>query len=366
MGIYYVVWGIVSILSLIEVSIFQKKEHRTFLYVGIIWLLWTIFVLLVGFKGNVGTDYKAYQRLYEATFSEGYYLTTTPVEPLFWLWMKLFSCISLSFPTFWLVTALFNISLKIYIIRYLSPFVSISILIYIVGLFFERDFDGIRQGLSIGLCYLACILYLKRKKAIVYNSVIVCAVLMHYTSIIFFCLPLLAKINVKKEIIYLCLLVGFGGVLYKFDFLSLVFSVIGTNNFLYGRLYNYLNSDIYSQSVGINLGLIFRIVILLLFMKYEAAMNIDKKVYNLLKNGFFLSLCFSLLFNHFEILSHRLAYGFREFQIFIIPYFVIAAKGIGNKIFVTSLIILYSFVLLTRLLSTPHLIDSYIYKTIFG
>lgn len=366
MGIYYVVWGIVSILSLLEVFVFQKKEHRALLYVGIIWLLWTVFVLLVGFKGNVGTDYKSYQKLYEAVFSEGYYLTATPVEPLFWLWMKFFSCFSFSFPIFWLITALFNISLKIYIIRFFSPFVSISILIYIVGLFFERDFDGIRQGLSIGLCYWACILYLKKKRAIVYNSVIACAVLVHYTSIIFFCLPLLAKIHIKKEIVYLSLLAGLLGVLYKFDFLSLVFGIIGTDNFLYGKLYSYLESDIYSKSVGINLGFVFRIVILLLFMKYKAVINMDEKMYNLLKNGFFLSLCLSLLFNHFEILSHRLAYGFREFQIFIIPYFVIAAKGIGNKLLVTSLIILYSFVLLTRLLSTPHLIDSYFYKTVFG
>lgn len=366
MGIYYVAWGIVSILSLIEVSIFQKKNHRALLYVGIIWLLWTIFVLLTGFKGNVGTDYKAYQRLYEATFGVGYYLTATSVEPLFWFWMKLFSYFSFSFPIFWLVTALFNISLKIYIIRFFSPFVSISILIYIVGLFFERDFDGIRQGLSIGLCYWACILYLKRKKAVVYNTVIAGAVLIHYTSILFFCLPLLAKIHIKKEIVYSFLLLGLLGVVYGFDFLSAVFDVIGTDNFLYGKLYSYLESDVYSQSVGVNLGFIFRIVILFLFMKYEAAMNMDRRMYNLLKNGFFLSLCFSLLFNHFEVLSHRLAYGFREFQIFIIPYLIIAAKGRGNKLFVTSLIILYSFVLLTRLLSTPHLVESYIYKTVFG
>lgn len=360
MGIYYVIWGIVSILSLIEVSIFQKKNYRE-LYVGIIFLLWTMFVLLTGFKGNVGADYESYQELYKSASSVG----NSSVEPLFWFWMKLFSCFSFSFPIFWLVTALFNISLKIYIFRFFTPFVSVSILIYLVGLFFERDFDGIRQGLSIGLCYLACMLYLKGKKAIVYNAVIASAVLIHYTSIFFFCLPLLAKIHIKKNIICSFLLVGLWEIVYEFDFMSVVFDVIGTSNILYGKLYDYLQSDFYSRSVGVNLGLIFRIIVLFLFIKYEAAINIDRRMYNLLKNGFFLSLCLSLLFNHVDILSHRLGYGFREFQIFIIPHLIIAARGYRNKLLVTSLIIMYSFILLERLLSTPHLVESYIYKTVF-
>ena len=36
-------------------------------------------------------------------------------------------------------------------------------LIYLSGLYIERDFDGIRQGLSIGLAYISILFYLDKK-----------------------------------------------------------------------------------------------------------------------------------------------------------------------------------------------------------
>lgn len=365
MAVYYILWGITSILSFIEVYIDKNRSFRAkLLRICIIGLLWCIFVFLVGFKGEVGTDYLSYQKMYEAS-NAAYVFSANSVEPLFWAWMKVCSYLSFSFPMFWFVTALCNISLKFYIFRKISPFVALSILIYIVGLFFERDFDGIRQGISIGLCYLACIQYIERKSVIEYSFTLICAFLIHYTAILFFFIPLLCKIRINKKIIGLLLIIGLICIQTHFNVMEFVFDNIGMDNMLYDKLYSYMTSDVYAREVGINIGLIFRIVILFLFIKYEKALNIDNSLYNLLKNGFFISIFLSLIFNNFDILSHRLGYGFREFQIFIIPYLVVAAKGIKNKLIVTSLIAVYSLVLLMRLLSTPHLMDSYIYKTIF-
>lgn len=365
MLVYYVLWGITFFLSLIEVYIFARRESWTHSLKGIIvWLIWAMFVFLVGFKGNVGTDYGSYQELYESVI-EPYSFTVSSIEPLFWLWMKLCSCLALSFPLFWLLTAVLNISLKIYIFRSFSPFVAVSVLIYIVGLFFERDFDGIRQGLSIGLCYWACLLFLDGRRPLVYNSVIVCAVFVHYTAILFFLIPALSKLRLSKKIVTLLLLIGFVFALTSFNALEFIFDIIGMDNVLYDKMYSYTVSENYSSKVGINIGLIFRIIILFLFIWYKNAINLDEKFYNLLKNGFLLSILLSLLFSNFEILSHRLGYGLREFQIFIIPYLIVASKGIKNKLIVTTLIAMYSLILLMRLLSTPHLIDSYSYKMIF-
>ena len=338
MLIYYILWVITFFLALIEVYIYQQKASWVPALRGIIiWLTWSIFVFIVGFKGNVGTDYGSYSLLY-ASVVEPYTYSVSAIEPLFWLWMKICSLLSLSFPFFWLLTAILNISLKFYIFKNFSPFVAVSVLIYFVGLFFERDFDGIRQGLSIGLCYLACLQYLRGKSPIEYNCIIICATLVHYTAVLFFFLPYLV---------------------------SILFDIIGMDNMLYDKMYSYMKSENYSEAVGINIGLIFRIIILILFIKYEKSIDMNVSLYNLLKNGFLLSIIFSLMFGSFEILSHRLAYGFREFQIFIIPFLILAAKGMKNKLLVTSIIALYSIVLLSRLLSTPHLTNSYIYKMIF-
>lgn len=366
MLVYYILWGIIFILAMLEVNIFQRKACWASPLRGIIvWLIWSIFVFIIGFKGNVGTDYGSYILLYESV-NEPYSFGVSAVEPLFWLWMKVCSWLSFSFPIFWFVTAMLNISLKLYIFRHFSPFVAVSVLIYIVGLFFERDFDGIRQGLSIGLCYLACLQYLKGKASIEYNFIIVCATLVHYTGALFFLIPLLSKIRLSNKFVTILISVGLVFVLANIDIMSIIFDIIGMDNMLYDKMYSYMKSEKYSEAVGINVGLIFRIIIFALFIKYKKAININEELYNLLKNGFLLSIFFSLLFGSFEILSHRLAYGFREFQIFIIPSLILAAKGTKNRLLVTGIIAMYSLILLSRLLSTPHLTDYYIYKLIFN
>ena len=365
MLIYYILWVITFFLALIEVYIYQQKASWVPALRGIIiWLTWSIFVFIVGFKGNVGTDYGSYSLLY-ASVVEPYTYSVSAIEPLFWLWMKICSLLSLSFPFFWLLTAILNISLKFYIFKNFSPFVAVSVLIYFVGLFFERDFDGIRQGLSIGLCYLACLQYLRGKSPIEYNCIIICATLVHYTAVLFFFLPLLCKLRLSNKIVFSFIGIGLIFAFLNIDLVSILFDIIGMDNMLYDKMYSYMKSENYSEAVGINIGLIFRIIILILFIKYEKSIDMNVSLYNLLKNGFLLSIIFSLMFGSFEILSHRLAYGFREFQIFIIPFLILAAKGMKNKLLVTSIIALYSIVLLSRLLSTPHLTNSYIYKMIF-
>lgn len=365
MLIYYSIWGIVSLLAVIEVSLYRSRDLLNCKIRGLsIWIIWCIFIGFVCFKGSVGTDYYSYQYMFEnisiQNKNEGL------IEPLFLLWMEFIHVFTCSFPIFWMITGLLNISLKFYVIRYLSPFVSVSILIYLVGLFFERDFDGIRQGISIGIAFFACVLYLKNRKWHKYTILIICAVCFHYTAILFFLTPILGKVKLETKWILVLLGTGFLFLLININVLDLFFTVFGYNNFVYDKLYSYLVSDNYSKSVGINVGLIFRMIILLLFVRFKSLINMPEKQYNLLLNGFLLAIMVSLLFNNIEILSHRLAYGFREFQIFIIPHLILAFKGQRNRILFTMLISVYSLILLYRLLTTPHLINYYYYSTIFS
>lgn len=361
MWIYYAIWGIVTAFSFVEVVMDHMLKYRK-LYGALLWSIWCVFLLLVCFKGNVGTDYNSYMRLFEDASSEFYSFSASSIEPLYWLWMKFFSVIVCSFPLFWLVTSFVNISLKFYLIKYLSPYVGASILIYLVGLFFERDFDGIRQGLSIGLGYLACVQYLKYKKN--YLLLVISAALIHYTSILFFLIPLLTKVHLSKRTIFLLLIAGFICSLLRLDVIGFFFSLIGGDNFLYDKMYSYLHSDIYAKSIGINIGVIFRVITLLLFMKYRSLFPMEERQYNLLLNGFFLSIVLSLFLSNMDILFHRLAYGFREFQIFIIPYLLYIVKGKRNRMVAIFIISLYSLLLLHRLLSID-ISSYYIYKTIY-
>ena len=96
--------------------------------------------------------------------------------------------------------------------------------------------------------------------------------------------------------------------------------------------------------------MIFRIVILFLFIYYHHSLKIEEKLYYFLRNGFAFGIFLALLFANFEILAHRGAYVFRELQIFIIPYFITVAKGKINKVIILLIIFLYSIFLLRRFL----------------
>ena len=115
------------------------------------------------------------------------------------------------------------------------------------------------------------------------------------------------------------------------------------------KLTLYADSD-YAAVRGINIGLLFRMLILFLFMYYHKALKIREDLYYLLRNGFAFAIILSLLFYDFEILAHRLPYVFREFQIFIVPYFFTIADK-KNKVVILSLVFLYSLVIMSRFLA---------------
>lgn len=364
MIVYYLIWFLFTVLLFVEICIIDKNGKYSSLKNGIVFIIWVVLVFLTGFKGNVGTDYGGYQSMYNRTFNEEYVFSVGAIEPLYWLWMRVSSLLALPFAIFWLLTSVINLSLKFYVIRYISPIFSASILVYLVGLFFERDFDGIRQGLAISLCYIACIQYVKGKSYLSYIGIIFCAGLIHYTSLLFLLLPLLGKMQIKDNLIFATLVICVIGALFHWNIFEMLFSIIGHNNIMYDKIYSYTISEKYAAGTGLNVGGIFRIIILILFVKYKRLFHIDDRMYNLLKNGFFMAICFSLLFSSFDILSHRLAYGFREFQIFIIPFFIHAAKGLKNKLLVGGLISLYSLLLLIRLLASQP-VETYSYRLIF-
>lgn len=365
MGVYYFIWFVVSILAFCEILSVKEKESARKLKIVICSVLLVIFWGIVCFKGNVGTDYKSYERLFYLIGPSSSFDSILAVEPGFWYWVQFIYILGFSFVGFWFITGLINIGIKLYTFKELSPYIAVSLLIYLVGLFFERDFDGMRQGLAIGVCYWAIIEFLK-KRFLYFFLLVTLAVFFHYTSALFYFIPLFARIKINNGIVFLLILISFVFFFLRIDLIKSVLLPILPSEVIYAKIIGYMNSDMYSVSAGLSIGIFFRIVIFSVFIFLEKRMKISYERFNLLKNGFLFSILISLLFNNLEILSHRMAYGFREFQIFIIPYIITAFKGKRNKIIILLLVCLYSLVLLYRLLNTPHLAEVYPYKTFWN
>ena len=289
MGIYYIIWFIVSIVAFCEVLSLKKKEQARKLGILISSLLLIIFWSIVCLKGNVGTDYKSYEKLFYLIGPSSFFNPVLAVEPGFWYWMQLIYILGFSFVGFWFITGLINIGIKIYTFRQLSPYIAVSLLIYLVGLFFERDFDGIRQGIAIGLCYWGIIEFLKGKLFRFFLFVTL-SVFIHYTSALFYIVPILAKIRIKNKVAFLLVFIALSCVCVKIDLIKSFLLPVLPSGIIYDKIAGYLNSERYSVSIGLSLGILFRIVIFAIFILIEKRMKISHLWFNLLKNGFLFSL----------------------------------------------------------------------------
>jgi len=216
-------------------------------------------------------------------------------------------------------------------------------------MFIERDFDGVRQGFAMAFCLLS-LRYVIRDRFVPFCVLVLIATFIHFSSIVFIVIYFIRNWSVPNRLLYFVV----GGAL------LLVVCQMSVSRFLLNyvpdsivrvKLMKYAESDSYSISAGINIGIIFRILILVLFTSMRnKLMMINDRLYNILKNGFAFSVILSLLFNDFLILSHRLPYVFREFQILIIPYFYYFVQGNRNKVIILSVVTLYALLLMTRIL----------------
>lgn len=338
--VYYLLNIILYVEGLLELFLKSYKQ-KSFLYV--ITLL--ILIAFVGLKLQGGTDIEAYKEIFNtihfSNINHGF------IEPLFAFVMCLIKYLGGTFGVFYFLVALTNLSIKCYVFKKLTPYFFPALLIYSVGLFFERDNDGIRQGLSIAFCYLSIPALLENRniKFICLNLI---AILIHYTSVVFLLIWLLRKIRWNSKWVLAILCIAFLFPLLKISVVNVLFYLIPVESILV-KLTLYADSD-YAAVRGINIGLLFRMLILFLFMYYHKALKIREDLYYLLRNGFAFAIILSLLFYDFEILAHRLPYVFREFQIFIVPYFFTIADK-KNKVVILSLVFLYSLVIMSRFLA---------------
>ena len=338
-------------------ELLDKGNYKYILY----FLSFIMFCGFAGFKYNVGTDYINYKYYYDNVYNNSV-MSYNGVELGYVFIMKCFSSLSISFVFFWFLLSSFNFSLKYYIFHKYSPLVFASLLLYFVGLFLERDFDGIRQGLAIGFCYIS-IPFILNRNAIPFIIIIAIASSIHASALVFLPAYFLVNLKVSNTVIFAIIGTLVILVFANISFTKLVISIL-PDSIIKMRIETYMTlaDSQYSQKIGISVGLLFRLFVLFVFVYFEKDIQIDKNLYYFLRNGFFVGLFISLFFNDFEILSHRLSYVFRELQIFIVPFLIIACKKKSIQLFLLTILFLYSSILLYRILNAETLKEYYEYK----
>ena len=368
---YYLLFLIVYISSYYDICKGDSLQIKKSLYCIGFLITSFFFVLFTGMKGDVGTDYGGYFNLYSIWGAKNYTapFVSMQIEPGFWLISHICNLLKMPFPLFWFCIACITLVTKFIFFRKLSPYLFLSLLIYLSGLYIERDFDGIRQGLSVGLAYMSILFYLDKKK-IKYIIFLLFAISIHYSSLVFLTIPLLCRIQIKKGIAYIIISIGIIFMTLNVNIFSFALTFL-PKGYIESRINTYMTNLTYAGTIGLNIGIIVRIIVLFLFCNINyMKLSISKNAYNFLKNGFLFSILCFLFFNNMEIIAHRLAYGYREFQIIIIPlcfkYYVMDKKFSSNlKFLAFQFYSFYAFVLFYRMINTPHLKEYYEYHFIF-
>lgn len=346
MHIYYLLLLFLFFVGVVEVSV--KPTNKTRYIFNIIA---TISLLLyVGLKIKGGTDFESYRTIYDDfSYTSFNGLFTGFIEPFFLLLIAVTKYLNIGYVGFHFVVTSINIPMKTKAFSQLTPYIFPALLIYASGLLFERDNDGFRQGLAIAFNYIS-IAPLLRGKNLQFVILNLCATCIHYSSIVFLAIVLLRKIEWKDIVIFyivsICFLFSVLGISLSNILISFIpIPAVAT------KLQLYAQNGVESVSVGINIGVIFRFFILILFLLNHRRLKINEGFYIILRNGFAFSLCMSLLFSDFAILSHRLPYAFREFQIFIVSYFFTIVKGRTNRVLLLFVILAYTIIIVSRFLS---------------
>ncbi|MBD5312401.1 MAG: EpsG family protein [Bacteroides sp.] len=316
-------------------------------------ILATILIIFAGLKTDGSTDYVEYKFLFDRYTD---YSNNEFIEPGYQFLMLLTHWYSNNFIIFTFIIAIISISLKSIIFYRLTPYVSVAFLMYLCGCFFERDNDGIRQGLSISFCFVGLYYLIDNniKKYIIF-TLLACSI--HYSSFIFFGALLLRKIKWSTKTIIFIVSIAYiislvGGSLTAILIRNIPIIMVAEKVSIY-------SSNSYSESIGISIGILFRTLILILFMLNYNRININNTLFLILRNGLALSIILSLLFGDFAIISHRLPYVFREFQIFIVSYLISAFNRIDYKICGLLIVFIYTCIILNRFLIEGSIYNNY-------
>lgn len=333
---------ILVLIYIIYLSIRYPRLNNKSL--GLFYLLFIIFVLLAGFRYNLGTDTYAYTKEYK-TFPTLFQLKYSFIKnsPYQILWILFESSLRTLTKSFYLLQTILAIFVNFVVFRTIrkysiNPF--FSVLLYYIFFYLNLNMEIIRESISISLLLIG-VNYISEKRYFKYFTLATIAFLFHESGLVLFIVPIIMNISMSKKayIISISLLVVFSSLisLYFLDYLSKINLIIGLSKINYYTsissnasfpLFNYVKYVFLPSSI--------------LFIFYKYFNEYEKKY-------IFIYVIFSILFIQIFIF-----YRIRDyFLIFLIISFTNGTiTGLGNK----------SYKLLLKLITISIFVFIFLYR----
>lgn len=327
--IYLIILGVMFLFAFLDVC--EEHAFPRFRYVFLAFFF--IFLLFfAGFRYKVGYDYDSYKSIFKmVTLSNFAHLD---VEAGYTALNLVLKKLGFGFQAVLFVVAAWSLFFKYETIKKYSVYPFVSLIIYYASNFIIQDFGQIRQGLALAMT-LYSIGAIKERNPVKFFALMAVAVGFHYSAVIFIPFYWLGniKLSYKKMLSILAA--------------SLIFYIL-----ILGGVFEYVFTHVlkseyilykYKAYSGTPLGFfdftfVFRVFIFGAFLALRDKIELKCKYYNILKNGYFLSIIMYIVFNTNEGLATRGALYFKLFEIIIVPYIIYAVK---NKLLVFNAIIIF-------------------------
>jgi len=342
MGLFY----IMTLVTLIFFSIFEfvkKNSTKLFLY----FLPVSLLIMIGGLRYGISSDYFHYREMF-LHINEKSSWSSFFVEYGF-LWMNyFFSSISTSFEFFIFCFCFVSVFLKSKLIFKYCDYPFFGLILYFTFYFLLDDMGAIRRGFACAFV-IASFFSSFDKKYFISIFLIFIAINIHLSAL--FCVPFIFinnyKSTFKSFLIFLALSLLLG---YLFD--NFYDTLIAYDNELlvYQKFIAYFDSGFEFQSNVYEIGLFFRIILVLFLLKYKSLFN-ENMYFDKMLNLYIVGIYVLIIFSKFTIFSSVVIY-FKFFEIFLIPL-LISKVTRRNRVYLASFFLIYTIFSLYRLTNSP-------------
>lgn len=323
------IWLIISIIAssiFIKINVRNKeKQESIILFCGMIML----FLILALKKETVGVDITGYRVQYELSrkiswkvwdyvyFENGYIVL-----------QKVFSKIGISFQVFTMILYAFFCSILYFFVKKYSKNVTISLLIFICYQFFVFSISGLRQTVAMGICLIAFMIDYEKKKTLKAIGLIILAMQIHSSAVVFLIVPIVMRLEKKRVDIYIWNILVLMCILGRKYFWKII-------SYFYGL-------DVETAVLGGNMLLVLGIAIFAIFTYYFSYKS------NAPLDNTYIRIAFLSVISYFVLCGStllRASMYFNLFYIVLIPHFIekyrTRDRMLLNILMTTFLIILF-------------------------
>jgi hypothetical protein len=182
MTVYYSLFAITLVASYFGLAKdFPRRMAAAMLFMAMAFLITLAYAT---------TDYFSYQEIYHRITDYrrisllGYPVSVvTRVEPAFALLVLLEKSLTGNFAVFWFIFTALSMLVKVYAFNKLSPYLILTILVYLGDVYFWKDLSGIRGSMASGLVLLSLI-YVDRRQPLLFLLVLLAALSFHFAAIV--------------------------------------------------------------------------------------------------------------------------------------------------------------------------------------